>query len=403
MPTPRSPARASPVQPPALIRMDDRPIEAVLDCPAEYFVDLIPGREELEAGPPARAPEPDLAGRALHRESIQDDLAALIDETYVRGILAERLHLEAQRVSVTLTPVRESDLSLPGLQGISVRVTDDQGGSFELVFRLGPWVRRAQELVPHLRKQGVLAENRHVYLRLQARAEEHASLPRLFLQAPEVRAGSLADLGLGAFSEGEDARGGGGELDPARPLLVSATMLEEIRVFAEHSGVVETGGATLGSYLRLAQPLPGTTTRIVTVLTASFLDVRHRGAEQRFTFSPEAMAEAAQLAELRRRGERVVTAFHSHGWGTGCNRCHSNERCVLPVASEVSLDDYDVAERLFPGKATVLPIVGRKLGARGERPVLEVHAWLGGALRPLPWRACNEAALPVRSSSSKSK
>ena len=85
-------------------------------------------------------------------------------------------------------------------------------------------------------------------------------------------------------------------------------------------------------------------------------------------------------------GERVLTVFHSHGWGTGCSECNQREQCALPECTLVSLDDYRVLETLFPSKATLLPIAGRKLGASGRRPVLEMHAWRGGSVRPIRWR-----------------
>jgi hypothetical protein len=48
--------------------------------------------------------------------------------------------------------------------------------------------------------------------------------------------------------------------------------------------------------------------------------------------------------------------------------------------------DYQVLESLFPGKSTVMPIAGRRLGATGNRPVLEIHAWRGGQVRPIRWQ-----------------
>jgi hypothetical protein len=52
----------------------------------------------------------------------------------------------------------------------------------------------------------------------------------------------------------------------------------------------------------------------------------------------------------------------------------------------VSLLDYQVLETLFPSKSTVMPIAGRKLGTEGKRPVLEIHAWRGGEMRPIRWQ-----------------
>ena len=43
-------------------------------------------------------------------------------------------------------------------------------------------------------------------------------------------------------------------------------------------------------------------------------------------------------------------------------------------------------ESLFPSKATLMPIAGRKLGAPGRRPVLEIHAWRDGRMVAIPWR-----------------
>ena len=142
----------------------------------------------------------------------------------------------------------------------------------------------------------------------------------------------------------------------------------------------------LGKMIRLDEPLSGTSTRVVTVLTASLMDDRHVGELARFTFDPEALHEAAHIAVLRDRDEVVLTAFHSHGWGTDCKRCNQSAECGLPQASYVSLDDYQVLESLFPSKSTVMPIAGRRLGARGDRPVLEMHAWRAGRMTSIPWR-----------------
>jgi len=56
------------------------------------------------------------------------------------------------------------------------------------------------------------------------------------------------------------------------------------------------------------------------------------------------------------------------------------------MCTEVSLDDYQVLESMLPGKATLMPIAGRKLGAPGRRPVLEIHAWNGGKMLPIAWQ-----------------
>ncbi|NUQ66056.1 MAG: hypothetical protein HUU20_26645, partial [Pirellulales bacterium] len=104
------------------------------------------------------------------------------------------------------------------------------------------------------------------------------------------------------------------------------------------------------------------------------------------TFSPEALADAAQIGDLRGLGELVLTVFHTHGWSPNCRNCNKNADCPLPECSP-SLQDYQLASTLFPSKATLLPIVGRKLGAQGEHPVFRLHAWRGGEMRAIRWQA----------------
>jgi hypothetical protein len=138
--------------------------------------------------------------------------------------------------------------------------------------------------------------------------------------------------------------------------------------------------------IRLPEPLPGTQTRTVTILSATVVDNRHVGEVSKFTFSPEALAEADKISRIRDAGETVMTAFHTHGWGSSCGNCNQNEGCPLTQCTQLSVQDYEVLESLFPGKATLMPIAGRKLGAEGRRPVLEIHAWRGGQMRPLRWQ-----------------
>jgi hypothetical protein len=54
-----------------------------------------------------------------------------------------------------------------------------------------------------------------------------------------------------------------------------------------------------------------------------------------------------------------------------------------------SLLDYEL-ESLFPTKALLLPIAGRKLGAPGRRPILQIHAWDGGEMKPIRWQTYDD-------------
>ncbi len=322
--------------------------------------------------------DPELGARALHRESVQSDLADLVEETFVGGVLADALPTDMEEVSVAVTPGWDQE---PRAQSLDIQITEQsgEGRSFTKHFETGRWTRRAQETTRRLIEEGTLEEGALTYVHLLAEGRDDPPGLRLPpLQAPTITEQSLDDFGVREL--------GGGELCPDRPVLVNERMLEEILCHTEAAGAEETGGGTLGKMIRLDRPLPGTSTRIVTVLSASLMDDRHDGAVARFTFDPAALQEAAQVAQLRGKGETVLTAFHTHGWGTGCGKCNQSTTCSIPTAAHVSLDDYRVLACLFPSKATLMPIAGRKLGAEGTRPVLEIHAWRGGRMVSIPWR-----------------
>ena len=321
---------------------------------------------------------PRLGAIAVHRESVQSDLAELVDEAFIGGVLADALPADVGGLHIEVTLVWDQE---PRVRALDVRITE-QGGERRSVtrrFETGRWMRRAQEKTQQLAAEGTIEEGARTYVHLLAEGRDDSpglTLPPL--QAPTITEQSLDEFGVREL--------GGGDLCPDRPVLVNERMLEEILSHTEEAGAEETGGGTLGKMIRLDQPLPGTSTRIVTVLSASLVDDRHDGTVARITFDPAALQEAAQVAHLRAMGETVLTAFHTHGWGTECGLCNQNTKCALPSATHVSLDDYQVLECLFPSKATLMPIAGRKLGAQGTRPVLEIHAWRGGRMVSIPWR-----------------
>ncbi|MEE8146568.1 MAG: hypothetical protein V3T24_03095 [Longimicrobiales bacterium] len=334
------------------------------DFPFELFTELSINRES--------------GADAIHRESVQSDLAELVEEAFVGGVLADALPADVGELRVAVTPVWDQE---PRAQALDVRITEraGEGRSFTRRFESGRWMRRALETTRQFVEDGTLEEGALTYVHLLAEGRDDppkVSLP--LLQAPTITEQSLDEFGVRDL--------GGGELCPDRPVLVNERMLEEILRHTEEAGTEETGGGTLGKMIRLDQPLPGTSTRIVTVLSASLVDTRHDGTVARITFDPAALQEAAQVAQLRAKGETVLTAFHTHGWGTACGKCNQNTTCTLPSATLVSLDDYQVLECLFPSKATLMPIAGRKLGAPGTRPILEIHAWRGGKMASIPWR-----------------
>ena len=339
-------------------------VEVAASCAFELFVEL--------------STSPQIGALPVHRESAQKDLADLVEEAFVSGVMAEELPADVGRLDVEVTPVWDR---APRAEAIEVTLTERDAGrrTVKRRFRSGRWMRRAHERTWQLAADGVLEEDARIYVHLLAEEREPEALTLPTLQAPVITAQAMSELGVRAL--------GAGELCPDRPVLVNERLVDEIVLQTERAGALETGGGTIGKMIRLEQPLPGTSTRVVTILSAAVVDPRHVGTVARVTFDPVALTEAAQVATLRGRGETVLTAFHTHGWGTACGRCNQNEECVLPSASHVSLDDYRVLETLFPSKATLMPIAGRKLGAPTSRPVLEIHAWRGGRMAAIPWRS----------------
>jgi len=339
-------------------------VQVHIECPYDLSVEL------AESTGPTAAP--------IHRESIADDLGELIEESFVRGVLADRLPADPAKLHVVIEPVW---LEEPLVDCIQILVTTEQPGSvggYACTFRHGRWSRRMIGVAQSLRQEGSIPEGRQAFARLIAiRNGEGPAWGPPPLHPLTVADTTLDELGVRSIEETV--------LTPDRPVLLNGRMVDDILACTRAAGTSESGGGTLGRVARLPEPLPGTRTRLVTVLSNSLTDERHEGAPGRFTFNPAALAEAAHFADLRGQGENVVTAFHTHGWGAGCDECNTNERCLLPQCTTISVDDYVVLESLFPSKATLMPIAGRKLGAPGRDPVLEVHAWRGGRMRPVRW------------------
>lgn len=360
-----SPAETARAAPPPVARASSEPapprrgtgtVEVALRCRFELSVEL-----RLEDG----------AGEPLAWLPANEDLADVADQTFTAGVLCDRLPADARRVTIDVEPVFADG---PWVRTLAVTVTADDGSRYEQSFPVGRWTRRAAATAPP-----ASGDRGPLRARLCALPASVADRPAPHLDSPVLTCTTLSALGVRAL--------GDEPLEPDRPVLVCARAVEEIVAATEAAGTKEIGGCMLGVLLRLPEPLPGTTTRIVTVLTACIGDDRHAGSFARLQFDPAAMAAAAEVAELRGRGERVLTAFHSHGWNLDCRRCNESTECTLPSAEAVSLDDYQVLEAMFPSKTTLLPIAGRRLGARPGRPAFVVHAWRSGCVRPIAWRS----------------
>jgi hypothetical protein len=345
--------------------MSELVMNVVLNSEYQYFSQL--------------RPQTDPSGLPVANMDATPGFGELVEETYVRGVLSEKLPPEPETLRVTVSPMW---LEEPLVSRVEIELaarSGDQQATYAQQFASGPWVRQDQLKVIQLRQQGTLAENESAYrclVAVKSNGGAQFSLPPL--QAPAIAEQSLEESGVRAL--------GDGELAPDRPVIVNRQLSDDAVRCCEEAGTSETGGAVLGKVVRLPEPLPQTETRVVTILSATVEDGRHIGSESSFAFSPEALARAAQIGQLRGLDETVLTVFHTHGWSPKCGNCNQNEACPLPQCNP-SLQDYLLLQTLFPGKGTLLPIAGRALGAQGQRPVFRVHAWLGGEMRAIPWRA----------------
>ncbi len=245
-------------------------------------------------------------------------------------------------------------------------------------FQRGRWSRVAQAATAKLREDETVANNDLLYallLGLPYRADQQPwTVP---LETPEFLDQTVVECGIRSL--------GAGSLLADRPVLINQRLVNDAIKRCEQAGTSEAGAAVLGKTVRLPEPLPGTTTRLVTVLSTLIEDARHQGASLEFAFSPDALAEAMEIADLRAMGETVQTVYHSHGWSPECAGCQENGTCLLPGTTP-SLRDYQVLESLVSSKATLMPIAGRQPGTQQQRPVLRIFAWRGGEMQPIHWQ-----------------
>lgn len=322
--------------------------------------------------------EPGALGVPLSSEDATEHVLQLAEEAFVSGVLADALPATAERLHVSVEPVFSRDTIV---EHIEMRLTaGDNGSAAEYRARMngGRWNRTQYQRLLQLREEGTLAKDENAFQALTASPAKSPESEPPPLQPPAIIDGTLEQFGVVDL--------GPGELMPDRPILINQRLETDSIAACLAAGARETGAAALGVLLRIPEPLPGTSTRIVTLLTTCIEDRRHTGEVNEWSISPEALAESAQIADLRGFGETVITVIHTHGWSTECGKCNENANCPLAECTHVSLMDYQVLETLFPGRATVMPIVGRKLGAEGKRPVLAMHAWRGGEMRPVRFR-----------------
>lgn len=330
-----------------------------IQCPWRFRSEL--HREQVGGGVP------------LSSLDVTEHLVDLVDEALVRGILAGALAEPIDRLQARIEPVLARN-SL--VERIAVSLGSGGDADYSVEFVGGRWNRLRYRRVQQLREEGTLGREESACHALSAfPASDIPELADVELQAPPIVDGTLQQYGVRRVTDGE--------LTHDRPILINTRLEADSIAACWNAGPRETGAAVLGVLLRLPEPLPNTTTRIVTLLTAMFEDSRHAGQVNEWSINAEALAECAQIADLRGLGESVLTVIHSHGFSSECGKCNENADCPLAECTHVSLSDYQVLDTLFPGKSTVMPIVGRKLGAPARQPVLAMHAWRGGEMRPM--------------------
>lgn len=337
-------------------------MQCEINCPWRFMSEL--HRDSQPGGVP------------LSSVDVTADLADLLDEALVGSVLAGTLPEQPAAIHADIEPIFARDALVDRIR-IRLRSGENRAAADHAVeFTGGRWNRTRHQRVRQLREEGTLGAEEtafHALVALPANGGPAFQPPPL--QPPPFVDGSLEQFGVCSL--------GPGELTPDRPILINARLEADSIAACLGAGAQETGAAVLGALVRLPEPLPHTSTRIVTLLTTCIEDPRHTGQVNEWSISPDALAASAQIADLRGLGETVLTVVHSHGWSTECGKCNENAACPLAECTLVSSSDYQVLETLFPGKSTVMPIVGRKLGAPGKQPVLAMHAWRGGEMRPL--------------------
>ncbi|NUQ63745.1 MAG: hypothetical protein HUU20_14805, partial [Pirellulales bacterium] len=139
---------------------------------------------------------PEIASMPLASEDATLSLGELIDETYHRGVLADRFPAEPETIRATIRPIWSQEPLVSQVQ-VELSATNGKAASYSLEFDCGPWVRRAQLKALLLKEEGSLAANQKAYRALVAvRAGAGARVTVPPLQPPAIVDGCLEDFGI---------------------------------------------------------------------------------------------------------------------------------------------------------------------------------------------------------------
>lgn len=258
---------------------------------------------------------------------------------------------------MTLSPIWHPTLGSPYLGAFSVRVEtmNGSGGNVSCEFPGRYFTGPAREASAELVERGQLAAGDQFQFVAMAFpfARDRSAVPRGQLHVREVRPSAVLQeqsmAGRTAYAMGHDA------MPDDIPVFVPHDVLRQLAALAKEAPRVETGGALIGHIHR-----DPATSEVFVAVTAQ-IPARHTEATStRLTFTSETWAAMRSALALRRREERLVGWWHSHGtrWWCADAKCPRTVHDACNAASDCfSEDDCAVHRTIFPAAFSVALVV----------------------------------------------
>jgi hypothetical protein len=312
-----------------------------------------------------------------------EDLAFLGEEARYRATSRGLVANEPQQLSARLEPLYEPDAE-PRVASLRLRMFNHRTSrlNLDVDFSREIVAPRGRELVAQLMTEGRLQEGDHYRVRLCAvnKSPLHGAHSAA---GDEEQKGELEEQPFPVVGRALDSWGISADAlaqaDPRRPVFVARAILEQAVAEAVGHFNVETGTLLLGQLVADDALLhAGKETGWAVVVTEQVPIPDGVGTATSFTFPPEAMRAARQLAVLRNHGELVIGSQHSHGWR--CRECEL--KCEINNLY-FSADDVRMAE-LFPIYSVFLVVGGDPQRDR-DNPVVNLYVRLDGTMQSIPF------------------
>jgi hypothetical protein len=309
-----------------------------------------------------------------------DELGYLVAEAHFEAVRRGKLPNEPGCLKARLDPI-EGEANPAFLKGIRATLHYEEmpRSSFHLEFPNAIAAGRGNEIVSCLIEEGTLKEGDAYRVRLisiprrAAASGGFAAKPDADVRVEEapipVRNEPLAAWGIG--SEALAAA------DRNRPVFIASSLLDRGVAAAIQYGKLETGALLLGTLVddrSLADV--GFSSTWAVVLTEQVEVENGSGTPTSFTFPPESLRRARQLADLRGRQESVLGTQHSHGWR--CAEC--NLHCSIRNLF-FSTEDEKMA-RQFPVYGAFL-VIGGDPDRDPDRPVANLYVRQQGMMKAI--------------------